>query len=267
MFASSCSIYGAASEISKPLDETAPFNPVSAYAVSKVKSEEGLSVLADENFSPVFMRNATAFGVSPRMRFDLVLNNLMGWAYVTGVIKVMSDGTPWRPLVHIEDISLAALAAAEAPRDVVHNQPFNIGRNDANYQVKDIAAAVNAVFPKAGVTITGETGGDPRSYRVDFTKALSRLPGFQPRWSLADGCEEIAKWLRTGALRDNTFEVAALHPPQAAPARHRDQGDRSGPATHFRGGPLGLKLRRASCTWPVVYSRCSMIPLFELDSR
>jgi nucleoside-diphosphate-sugar epimerase len=206
VFASSCSIYGAANEIAKPLDETAPFNPVSAYAVSKVRSEEGLSELADGSFSPVFMRNATAFGVSPRMRFDLVLNNLMGWAYVTGVIKVMSDGTPWRPLVHIEDISLAALAAAEAPRDVVHNQAFNIGRNDANYQVKDIAAAVNAVFPTASVTITGETGGDPRSYRVDFTKALTRLPQFRPRWSLGDGCEEIAKWLQTGALSDNTFE-------------------------------------------------------------
>ncbi len=206
VFASSCSTYGAAGESERPLDESAPFNPVSAYAISKVKSEQALLALADENFSPVFMRNATAFGVSPRMRFDLVVSNLAGWAHTTGVIKVMSDGTPWRPLVHIQDISLAALAAAEAPRSIVHGQAFNIGRNDANYQVRDIANAVAAAFPNARLDITGETGGDLRSYRVDFSKALSSLPGFVPIWTLEKGVDEIARWLKEGSLRDNTFD-------------------------------------------------------------
>ena len=206
VFASSCSIYGAAGNLDAALDETAPFNPVSAYAVSKVKSEEGLSALADDSFSPVFMRNATAFGVSPRTRFDLVLNNLAGWAYTAGTIRVMSDGTPWRPLVHIEDISNAALCAAEAPRESVHNQPFNIGRNDANYQVRDIAEAVHKAFPDASIAITGETGGDTRSYRVNFDKALKGLPGFRPTWTLERGVDEIAAFLRNNGLADQGFD-------------------------------------------------------------
>jgi len=206
VFASSCSIYGAAGDSATPLDETAPFNPVSAYAVSKVKSEEGLSRLADQDFSPDFMRNATAYGVGPRPRFDLVLNNLAGWAYTAGIVKVMSDGTPWRPLTHIEDISRAALCAAAAPRDIVHNQAFNIGRNDANYQVRDIAMAVQRAFPDATLDITGETGGDSRSYKVNFDKALERLPGFAPEWTLEKGVDEIARFLTTGGLRDHTFD-------------------------------------------------------------
>jgi nucleoside-diphosphate-sugar epimerase len=206
VFASSCSIYGAAGDSPDALDETAPFNPVSAYAVSKVKAEQGLSALADETFSPVFMRNATAYGVSPRTRFDLVLNNLSGWAYTAGVIKVMSDGTPWRPLVHIEDISRAALCAVAAPRSAVHNTAFNIGRDDANYQVRDIAMAVQCAFPDATLDITGETGGDSRSYRVSFDRALRGLPGFEPRWTLAMGVEELARFLRDGGLTDQTFD-------------------------------------------------------------
>ncbi len=206
VFASSCSIYGAAGESPAPLDETAPFNPVSAYAVSKVKSEEGLSALADDHFSPVFMRNATAYGVSPRTRFDLVLNNLAGWAYTADIVKVMSDGTPWRPLVHIEDISRAALSAATASRATVHNEAFNIGRDDANYQVREIAEAVRNAFPKAVLEITGETGGDSRSYRVSFDKALTSLPGFAPEWTLDKGVEEIARFLRDGGLSDQTFD-------------------------------------------------------------
>ena len=207
VFASSCSIYGAAHGADEALDETAPFNPVSAYAASKVRSEEGLSLLADDNFSPVFMRNATAYGVSPRTRFDLVVNNLAGWAYTAGRIRVMSDGTPWRPLVHIEDISRAALAAAAAPREVVHDQAFNIGRNDANYQVRDIAEAVHRAFPEAGLEITGETGGDARSYRVNFDKALNGLTGFVPEWTLERGVDEVARFLRNNGLRDSTFDT------------------------------------------------------------
>ena len=207
VFASSCSIYGAAGGTGGALDETAPFNPVSAYAVSKVRSEEGLSALADHAFSPVFMRNATAYGVGPRTRFDLVVNNLAGWAHTQNVIRVMSDGTPWRPLVHIRDISRAAICAAVAEREAVHNQAFNIGRNDANYQVRDIALAVHAAFPKAELQITGETGGDPRSYRVNFDKAQQCLPGFAPEWTLTDGVTEIAAFLRANGLKDGGFDT------------------------------------------------------------
>ena len=206
VFASSCSIYGAAADSTSPLDETAPFNPVSAYAVSKVESERGLAALADERFSPVFMRNATAYGVGPRPRFDLVVNNLAGWAHGTGVIKVMSDGTPWRPLTHIEDISRAALCAAIAPREAVHGRAFNIGRDDANYQVRDIAEAVKRAFPAARLEITGETGGDSRSYKVNFGAALGELPGFKPEWTLERGVEEVAKFLRDGGLGGEAFD-------------------------------------------------------------
>jgi nucleoside-diphosphate-sugar epimerase len=194
VMASSCSIYGAAHNSTEALDETAPFNPVSAYAISKVRSEETIASMADDRFSPVFMRNATAFGVSPRMRFDLVLPNLMAWAKTSGVVKVMSDGTPWRPLVHIEDISLAAACAVEAPRSAVHGQAFNIGRNDANYQIRDIAEAVSAAAGNVSLEITGEAGGDSRSYRVNFMKAAEKLPGFNPRWTLEKGCEELTEW-------------------------------------------------------------------------
>lgn len=193
-FASSCSIYGAAGGQDR-LDETAPFAPVSAYALSKVQMEAALQALADEDFSPVYLRNATAFGVSPRMRFDLVLNNLVAWAKTTRVVRVLSDGTPWRPLVHIEDIALAALCAVEAPREAVHDQAFNIGRADCNYQVREIADAVAEQVPEARVEITGETGGDPRSYRVDFSKALTGLPGFTPKWDLRAGVREIVRWI------------------------------------------------------------------------
>ena len=205
VFASSCSIYGTAGG-AEALAETAPLGPVSAYAVSKAQSEVALSTLADSGFSPVFMRNATAYGLGARPRFDLVVNNLAGWAWTTGAVRVMSDGTPWRPLVHIEDIALAALCAAEAPREIVHDQAFNIGRTDANYQVQDIALAVCEAFPGARLEITGEAGGDPRSYRVDFGKALTTLPGFAPQWTLERGVEEVARWLRDGGLKDAAFD-------------------------------------------------------------
>jgi nucleoside-diphosphate-sugar epimerase len=204
VFASSCSLYGAAGG-EAALDETAALSPVSAYAVSKAKAEEGLGAMADAAFSPVFMRNATAFGVGTRPRFDLVVNNLAGWAHAEGVLRVMSDGTPWRPLVHIEDISQAALCAVEAPREAVHAQAFNIGRADGNYQVRQVAEAVGVAFPAARLEITGETGGDPRSYRVSFAKALAGLPGFAPRWTLAAGVEEIARWIRDGGLAEDDF--------------------------------------------------------------
>ena len=163
--------------------------------------------LADDAFSPVFMRNATAYGLGPRPRFDLVVNNLAGWAWTTGVVRVMSDGSPWRPLTHIDDISLAAICACEAPRDAVHAQAFNIGRNDANYQVKDIAQAVQTAFAGSRLQITGETGGDPRSYRVDFSKALTQLPDFNPQWTLERGVGEVAGWLQAAGLKDQAFDT------------------------------------------------------------
>jgi len=206
IFASSCSIYGAAGDSPRPLDETAPFNPVSAYAVSKVKTEADLLQLADGSFSPVFLRNGTAYGISPRLRFDLVLNNLAGWARTTGTIKVMSDGAPWRPIVHIEDMSRAALAAAEAPRESVHGQAFNIGQADANYRVREIAECVARHVPGARLEITGQTGGDTRSYRVDFSKAKCCLPGFDPQWTLEQGCEELDRWLVEEKLSEQEFQ-------------------------------------------------------------
>jgi nucleoside-diphosphate-sugar epimerase len=205
VFASSCSLYGA-SNTDAPLTENASFNPVSAYAMSKVNTELALRQLADESFTPVFLRNATAYGVSPRMRFDLVLNNLVAWAKTTGRVRVTSDGTPWRPLVHIEDISLAAVCAAEAPQEVVHNQAFNIGRNDANYQIRDIANAVARQVVGANVEITGETSGDLRSYRVSFEKAAALLPGFSPQWTIERGCVELDTWLSNRAETADSFQ-------------------------------------------------------------
>ena len=200
VFASSCSLYGAATT-GQALTEEAPFNPLSAYAVSKVKTELALRELADEHFTPVYMRNATAYGVSPRLRFDLVLNNLMAWAKTAGCIRVTSDGTPWRPLVHVEDISRAALCAAEAPQDAVHNEAFNVGRQDCNYRIREIAEAVAREVPEASLEITGETTGDLRSYKVSFEKIAERLPGYAPQWTIERGCREFHDWFQ---LRNET---------------------------------------------------------------
>lgn len=206
VFASSCSLYGAAGDSEAPLTEEATFNPVSAYAVSKVECEQALSAMADASFAPVYLRNATAYGVSPRLRFDLVLNNLMAWARTTGVVRVLSDGSPLRPLVHIEDISRAAVCALEAPTAAIHNQAFNIGRNDANYRVRDIAEAVVARAPGSELLITGETAGDLRSYRVDFTKAATKLPGFAAQWTLEKGADELYRWFDTHKATEQEFQ-------------------------------------------------------------
>lgn len=206
VFASSCSLYGAAGDSAAPLDETAPLRPVSAYARSKALCEEDLGNLADDRFSPVFLRFATAFGASPRMRFDLVLNNLVAWARTTGEIRVLSDGTPWRPLVHVKDMALAALCAATAPRRAVHARAFNIGRDDNNLTVAGIAQLVQDCVKGSRVVISGETGGDPRSYRVDFGRALRELPGFRPEWTVAMGCREVDRWLRDRALAEGEFQ-------------------------------------------------------------
>lgn len=193
-FASSCSIYGASKDNSIPLNEGSAVAPVSAYAISKVESEKELLKLSDESFQPIMLRNATAYGVSPRMRLDLVLGNLMAIGYSTGIIKVMSDGTPWRPLVHIEDISSAAIASITSPEFLKHSI-FNIGSENCNYTVKEIAETAAKQLPDCEILITGENGNDPRSYRVDFSRALKELPGFNPKWNLNNGAIEMKKWL------------------------------------------------------------------------
>jgi nucleoside-diphosphate-sugar epimerase len=204
VFASSCSMYGASSEASA--SEDAPLNPLTAYALSKVKAEEALSQLADDSFSPTFLRGATVYGFSPKLRFDLVLNNLMGWAITTGQIRIMSDGTPWRPLVHVEDIADAYVAALEAPIEAVHGQAFNIGQDIENYQVRDIAETVRRVVPGCRVVYAGTADSDARSYRVDFSKVRRALPSFQPRWNIERGAQQLCDALTANGVTREDFE-------------------------------------------------------------
>jgi nucleoside-diphosphate-sugar epimerase len=196
VMASSCSLYGASGAAAGPLDESAPFAPVSAYAKSKVNGEAALNALADATFEPILLRNATAYGVSPRTRLDLVLNNLMAYGYTTGIVRVLSDGTPCRPMVHIEDISRAALAVAEAPIGSLRHTVFNVGGVDCNYTVREIAEVAASTLPDCRIEITGENGNDPRSYRVDFTRVLTELNGFAPQWNLQKGAIELRDWLQ-----------------------------------------------------------------------
>ncbi len=204
LFSSSCSMYGVA-DGDMALTEEAPLNPVTAYAVSKVKVEQDLSLLADHNFSPVFLRNSTAYGVSPNLRTDLVLNNLMGWAFTTGKIKIMSDGSPWRPMAHLEDISGAFIAVLKAPLALVHNQAFNVGQNSENYRIRDIAETVKKIVPHSQVEYTGEHGSDSRTYRVNFDK-IKTLKDFKPRWTLAKGAAELYRAFKKSHLNFDEFQ-------------------------------------------------------------
>jgi nucleoside-diphosphate-sugar epimerase len=189
VFASSCSMYGAGAN-GEAVDEEAPLRPLSAYAESKVRSEEALGELADRDFSPIFMRNSTAYGVSPRLRLDVVLNNLAAWAHTTGRIRILSDGTPWRPLVHVRDIAAATAAVLDAPRDVVHRHAFNIGAPAENYQVRDVATIVSE---ESGCDVEYAGSGDPdaRSYRVDFGKFARAFPDLKFEWTVRDGAREL----------------------------------------------------------------------------
>jgi nucleoside-diphosphate-sugar epimerase len=189
LFSSSCSIYGKGEKLD--LDEDASFNPVSAYAVSKVAMEEGLEEMADENFCPVYLRNSTAYGNSPMLRIDLVVNNLLACAIAKGDIRIMSDGTPWRPLVHCKDIAHAFVLMLNAPREKVFNKAFNIGGNEENYQVKDVADLVKRLVPEAKITFTGEVGADPRNYRVNFDRLYTAFPEFKLEYTLKKGMEEL----------------------------------------------------------------------------
>ncbi|MFD7552007.1 NAD-dependent epimerase/dehydratase family protein [Streptomyces sp. NPDC059578] len=205
LYASTCSVYGAAGG-GELVTEDAPLRPVTPYAESKVRVEDDLHALSDDDFSPVYLRNATAFGYSPRLRADIVLNNLVGHALLSGEVLVLSDGTPWRPLVHAVDIARAFAAALVAPREAVHDRAFNIGSETNNVTVAEIAEQVAEAVSDARVVITGETGADPRSYRVDFARFRAAIPGFDCEWTVKQGALELADAYRKHGLTREGFE-------------------------------------------------------------
>ncbi|OLE05640.1 MAG: NAD-dependent dehydratase [Cyanobacteria bacterium 13_1_40CM_2_61_4] len=198
LYSSSCSSYGKSGD--DLVDETAELHPITPYAISKVRVEQDLAKLADHSFSPTFLRNATAYGVSPRLRFDLVLNNLVAWAYAEGRVHIKSDGTPWRPIVHIEDISRAFLVVLEAPREVIHNEALNVGQTDENYRIRELADIVREVVPGSRIEYARDGGPDPRCYRVDFGKIQRLLPEFKPQWNARRGAMELYAAYRSVGL-------------------------------------------------------------------
>ena len=202
LYASTCSVYGAAGE--DLVTEDAPLRPLTPYAESKVRVEEDVAAIADDSFSAVFLRNATAFGFSPRLRVDIVLNNLVGHAVLTGDVRVLSDGTPWRPLVHARDIATAFLVALEAPISKVHCVAYNVGTESNNLTVAEIAQSVVDVVPGSKLLITGETGSDPRSYRVDFSSFRDAL-GFEAVWTIPDGAAQLYKEYISAGLTGDDF--------------------------------------------------------------
>ncbi|MCX5663064.1 MAG: SDR family oxidoreductase [Planctomycetota bacterium] len=227
LFSGSCSVYGAGAKLD--LEESDPLSPLTAYAKSKIDTETRVRPLADKDFTPVFLRNATAYGHSPMLRIDLVVNNLLACALAVGEIRIMSDGTPWRPLIHCRDIARAFVAMMNAPKSVVHNQSINVGGNTQNFQVKDVADQVRRLVPKAAIAYTGEVGADPRNYRVRFDMLNRLLPDFKLQYTLESGMEELHK-----KLVDHKFSAADFKGEQFVRLRtlkHRlDQLERPAPA-------------------------------------
>lgn len=204
LFSSTCSNYGAGGD--DWLTEESPFNPVSAYGISKVRTEQDVSQLADDTFSPVFLRNSTAYGVSPRLRFDLVLNNLVAWAFTTGKVLLKSDGTSWRPIIHIEDISRAFIALLHAPKEKIHNEAFNIARKEDNYQIRQIAEIVAEVVPNSKVELSDDHFPDPRNYKVDSSKIHTQIPEFKPQWNVKKGAIELYESYKKHGITLEEFE-------------------------------------------------------------
>jgi nucleoside-diphosphate-sugar epimerase len=203
LFSSSCSLYGASGDAC--LTEEAGFNPVTPYGDSKIRTEQDVRRLAGAHFSPTFLRNATVYGVSPRLRGDLVVNNLTAYAFLTGEALIKSDGMAWRPLVHVEDVCSAFVAALEAPRQMVHNQSFNVGRNGENYLIKDVARIVSEVVPGTRVRMEGDGAADTRNYRVDFSKIEHVLTAYRPRWTVHSGVEQLDEAYRRYGLTTDDF--------------------------------------------------------------
>lgn len=204
LFASSCSTYGAGG--SDFLTEEASFNPVTPYGTSKVKVEAALGYLADADFSPTYLRASTAYGVSPRLRFDLVINNLTAWAFTTGQVYLKSDGTPWRPVVHVEDVARAYVAALQAPRDLIHNNAFNVGVSTENYQMRELAEIVKDIVPHCEITYAPDAAPDKRCYRVDCNKIARTLHGFKPQWTARQGVEQLYAEYKKVGLTLEDFE-------------------------------------------------------------
>lgn len=204
LFAGSCSVYGKGAKLD--LDESDPLNPLTAYAQSKIETETLVSELADANFSPAYLRNATAYGHSPMLRIDLVVNNLLGSARAYGEIRIQSDGSPWRPLIHCRDIARAFVAFAKAPKAAIHGRAINVGANAENYQVRDVGDQVKRLMPSAKITYTGEVGADPRNYRVKFDLLNRLLPDFKLQYTLVSGMEELHRKMGEHGFSKKDFE-------------------------------------------------------------